>query len=484
MTLLLTSIVGVRRSLFSVLGLLVACGPTSAGTDSDGGSDGSSSSTASTTPTTPTTASDSPPACDGELVEIAQAHVEPTTPSGYQQCDDGMIHRAEARECLMPATPTSCPGTGGGECKTNEDCTEQPFGSCQLNSGDIDSADCACVYGCRTDADCDVGEVCRCAGAGLGQATRCISAQCTLDADCGGVLCGLSPDDCVNSPVQACQTPQDSCDQQSDCGVPCVFADDRWQCQTDFCGRPFVVAGAPARAPAIARDDWRALLAAPSAPPALRRRLAAHWTRIAGFEHASVASFARFILDLLTLGAPPELVLAAQQALADEVEHARIGFALASLYEGTGVGPGPLPTADADPRADPDALIAAAIAEACVAETLAGLELLEAAAHAADPGLRRVLARIAGDEQRHAELGWRFVRWALEGADAPRRERARAAFAGAIAQAEAELSHMSELPADPELRAHGVVDPPLRAAAWRRGLDALVRPAAAAVCAA
>src|SRR5690606_21383764 len=116
-----------------------------------------------------------------------------------------------------------------------------------------------------------------------------------------------------------------------------------WQCGGIACGRPFVGEAGPVRAPATARDDWRTLLAAPPVEPALRPRLAAYWARIAGDEHASVASFARFILDLLAVGAPPELVLGAQQALADEVEHARIGYALASLYEGTGVGPGPLP---------------------------------------------------------------------------------------------------------------------------------------------
>ena len=54
------------------------------------------------------------------------------------------------------------------------------------------------------------------------------------------------------------------------------------------------------------------------------------------------------------------------------------------------------------------------IAEGCFGETRAALEALEAAELAADPVIRAAYARIAGDEQRHAELAFRFVRWALE----------------------------------------------------------------------
>ncbi|MBZ5709194.1 ferritin-like domain-containing protein [Nannocystis pusilla] len=477
--LLLTNIAPARRSLFSLLGLLVACGPSPGGGDSDTGTNSTSTATI-TTPTTGALAG-----CAGEVVELMQRHSDPPALAGYQRCDDGLVHRAAARACVMPQTPSNCPENATGPCKTNDDCTEKPFGSCQFSFDLLET--CGCVYGCETDDDCGEGMVCQCAGDEIGTATRCIPAGCRTDADCGDLLCALSPEDFCTQTIGelACQTPQDECDAHSDCqGVACVFESMRWQCEQGACGRPFVVDDAPVHAPAVPRDDWRGLVAAPSAPLALRSRLAAHWTRVASFEHASVASFARFILELLAIGAPPELVLAAQQALADEVEHARIGYALASVYAGTGIGPGPLASAAATRDGDVDALIAAAIAEACVAETLAGLELVEAAAHAHDPGLRRVLTRIAGDEQRHAELGWRFVQWALQGAGPAGRARAQQAFAAAIAQADAELQGMSEDAGEPELRAHGVVDAPLRAAVWRRGLDAMIRPAAAGLCAA
>ena len=124
---------------------------------------------------------------------------------------------------------------------------------------------------------------------------------------------------------------------------PCMFQKDHWECANAACGRPFVVDCEALVAPVTARDDWRAVLLTPSpVAPELAAELAAHWTHIGQLEHASVAAFARFVLQLLGVGAPPSLVLAAQQALADEVEHARFSrrWRMPSLQrskpEGTG----------------------------------------------------------------------------------------------------------------------------------------------------
>ena len=52
--------------------------------------------------------------------------------------------------------------------------------------------------------------------------------------------------------------------------------------------------------------------------------------------------------------------------------------------------------------------------EGCLGETLAALEARHALAHCTEPRVSAVLELIAKDERRHAELAWRFVRWALE----------------------------------------------------------------------
>jgi hypothetical protein len=145
-----------------------------------------------------------------------------------------------------------------------------------------------------------------------------------------------------------------------------------------------------------------------------RASLAAHWTRMGQMEHASIAAFARFSLQLLALGAPPELVEACTAALADETAHTRLCFDLASAYAGRSLGPGPL---DIDGSLTPTSLadvVDLVIAEGCFGETSAALEALEAADGASDPVIVAAYSQIARDEQRHAELAFRFVRWAIE----------------------------------------------------------------------
>lgn len=188
-------------------------------------------------------------------------------------------------------------------------------------------------------------------------------------------------------------------------------------------GRPFVIDGAARTADSARRVDWSV-----AARPALdeldaetRRALADTWTEDALAEHASVASFARFIMELMSVGAPAELVADAQAALADEIRHAQLCFGLASAYAGRPVGPDVLPIAGSlDDRRDLATLTVAAFEEGCVNETLSALTALAARDRAADPAVRATLSEIGRDEVKHAELAWRFVAWAVKRDEAAR----------------------------------------------------------------
>src|SRR5262249_8003152 len=100
-------------------------------------------------------------------------------------------------------------------------------------------------------------------------------------------------------------------------------------------GRPFLVAH-ESRLPSVCQpSDWCARGVTPatsSLSAKTRARLAAAWLEIGRMEHASIAAFARFTLQLLAVGAPPDLVMAAQRAMADETNHAQLAFALAAAY--------------------------------------------------------------------------------------------------------------------------------------------------------
>lgn len=259
----------------------------------------------------------------------------------------------------------------------------------------------------------------------------------------------------------------------------CCFVATVSQCDI---GRPFVVTGESitARVDGPA-SDWLDESIAPDVSgldAAVRAALADRWAEDAALEHASIASFARFSMDLLAMGAPAALVDAAHRAALDEVRHARISFALASAYRGAPVAPSVFPFGGAVTLAPDLAALAAATAiEGCVGETLSAIIASEQLAAATDPAVRRALAAIAEDEARHAELAWRTVAWAVEVGGDEVRAAVRAAFEAAT----------DRLPSPPQcdpslaaaaLRAHGRLDGDAIRMACARAWDEVVLPCA------
>src|SRR5690606_27886061 len=167
-----------------------------------------------------------------------------------------------------------------------------------------------------------------------------------------------------------------------------------------------------------ARAEGRAWASSTSAEPAacddaLRRTAAGE----AGFEdalaeHASVAAFARQTLELLALGAPPELLAQTQQAALDEIEHTRACLRLAHRFAPRlrSAEPGPLPAPVPRP-ADWARFAVDTFLEGCVGETIAALRAERAGRGCDDADVRAVLQRIAEDEARHAALAWRTLAW-------------------------------------------------------------------------
>jgi hypothetical protein len=354
----------------------------------------------------------------------------------------------------------------------------QPYGHCENQFG----VECSCLYGCVRDTDCASGSICVCADP-VGQCER---ARCTSDASCNGCDCIDSTDDpgCPGKSF-ACQTPTDQCTSDSDCSSGMMCSSDpsgRHVCAKVSCaiGRPFLVRGEERLAGRAARDDWAARGITPDArdiPAHQRARLAEHWTRIGLMEHASVAAFARFTLHLLALGAPPELVLAAQGATAEETTHARLAFALASAYGGVPVGPDALALDGAMDGFDLESFVATLLHEGCIGETVAAIEAREALDRARDPAVREVLTTIARDEQRHAELAWRTLTW-LVGQGRVSRSVVHCTLARALDDIAGALrAH----PTDSDLVFHGIVGDAERRELRKSALERVITPCARAL---
>lgn len=427
------------------------------------------------------------------------------TLGGWVTCNNGIVHRFGQRQCptFLPRSTAIDPavyqnyvaqGADGGvvlppevQCTQDSDCTAAANGHCEVPpypSGFVTY----CEYGCTRDADCGAGQVCKCEH----PAGRCIDAQCATDADCGyGLLCTGFTEACGFSIEMSCQTPYDQCRSDQDCGsyscIPAGYGQQRVCASLAPCpiGRPFLVAGAERLARGVLRADWCGSPGDSARAPlseGLSAELAAAFTRQGLMEHASVAAFARFSLQLLALGAPPELVQDAARAMQDETRHAQACFALANRHAGVAVGPGPLALDGALADTSWLGVVRDTILEGCIGETVAALEAAEVAAHCLDPEARRVLLDIAREESQHAELAWRFVRWAL--ARGPRELHAHVAgvFAGALALQSGAALEAPQLSAHEQaLLENGVVCEPLRAAIRARALSEVVRPCVAAL---
>ncbi len=194
-----------------------------------------------------------------------------------------------------------------------------------------------------------------------------------------------------------------------------------WWCPGACCGRAFTVGGEARVAEVVSRQGW--LASSEHRPIAhldepTRAALAEAWLADAQMEHASVASFARFTLELLALGAPSDLVEASQRASMDEVEHARLCFGIASRFAGRAMGPAPLAMEGAMRGGSLAESAAWAVEEGCIGETIAAMTAHAQRDVAEDEGVRAALDRIADDEERHAMFAWRFVAWALTTGDA------------------------------------------------------------------
>ena len=202
-------------------------------------------------------------------------------------------------------------------------------------------------------------------------------------------------------------------------------------------------------------------------------------------EHASIAAFARFALELLSLGAPGSALVETSAAIADETAHAHAAFRLASAYAGREIGPLALSVEGAlDAGATSDrAVFATLVREGCVGETVAAIEATAALQNAEDSAVRDVLARIAGDETRHAALAWRTASWLVARGDAAFRDWAKQELDVAIAErnevALAASSDSTDVARD--ARAHGLLSAREAGELARAAIRGAIAPCATAM---
>ena len=151
--------------------------------------------------------------------------------SGFELCaSDGAIFRTSAEVCVDGYPPSDANSCAYGTCFSDDDCDAAPYGACELQGHN--PAECNCIYGCTSDAECGPGFVCMCSPVDDG--TRCIEADCRSDADCSdGYRCELNQIGGWGWELASlhCHGPDDECQSDADCPESaCHWADERWEC--------------------------------------------------------------------------------------------------------------------------------------------------------------------------------------------------------------------------------------------------------------
>ena len=154
--------------------------------------------------------------------------------------------------------------------------------------------------------------------------------------------------------------------------------------------------------------------------PEEARETADQWRENGRTEHASVAAFALLSSELMALGAPPELLRAANEDALDEIRHTEMCFSLARALDGRAESPGPFPEARRMPtlplgRTHALASLAVeSLVEGALHEGVSARVLAKLARRCEVAPIAAMLKEIARDEGRHAAHGWDVVLWCVE----------------------------------------------------------------------
>jgi len=222
---------------------------------------------------------------------------------------------------------------------------------------------------------------------------------------------------------------KEECKKDKDCKCWC-YQDAIGKCnkKTETCehckckGRPFLVDGkyrtTTSFVKKVERSDGKKLwelhlFPRGSSNTSLNHAIALEFANQGEAEHASVASFARHTLQLMTMGAPPSLLIGSQEAALDEIRHAKMCYGIANSFLGAHIQPSIFDVDDSVKTISNDEIIRSVIIEGCIGETIAAVQAQLGAHYAKEPIVKGILENIAVDESNHAQLAWNTVKWAI-----------------------------------------------------------------------
>ena len=179
-------------------------------------------------------------------------------------------------------------------------------------------------------------------------------------------------------------------------------------------GRPFMQNGEAKRAQTSNSNDWNKDTRIYGQYSDEDRQEAGSWyLQNALFEHASIASFHKFALELMQLGAPPTLLTKVQAAIQDEIIHSQMAFGIACGLLGVPVGPDRM-SIHPQLAQNLKELAISTFTEGAIGESIAVVLAANQRVHTTEPLICEFLDQVIADESKHAELAWETLRWCLQ----------------------------------------------------------------------
>lgn len=200
---------------------------------------------------------------------------------------------------------------------------------------------------------------------------------------------------------------------------------------------------------------WHASTAMQLSEPE-RALLAETWLRRAAAEYFAISRFSEFATELVAAMAPADVLSLCLRIGIDEVRHAELCARMAEIYSGAKHVP-PFGRSVPEPSLRPERHHALANAMVCVSETHAAAVLSATRNLTTDPTAHAVLTVMVADEVTHSQIGWSYLRYAIE-AGGPSVIAAATAMVPAVLRGlMADIEQRPDIEIAEAVRAHGVM---------------------------
>lgn len=151
----------------------------------------------------------------------------------------------------------------------------------------------------------------------------------------------------------------------------------------------------------------------------LRPSIGAFWRETGRTEYASVVAFLKLAIELIAVGAPPDLVLDATNDARDEMRHAQNCFAIAQAFDGKILRPAAFPVVSTATMILHWRLLSlcrigvSAIVDGALYESVSARIMAKMSKKCDDKVLGQKLKELAEDEFRHSAHGWEIAKWCI-----------------------------------------------------------------------